>query len=127
MNNPRIDAYPTLESVQQRFKIWRSRKTRREPIPQVLWEAAAGLCRYYPISHVCRQLRLSFTELKKRVPISNAPPLQFVELDLASYNKQANRVDSWHMECERSDGTRLRVFGSGRPPSIEPLLNRFLP
>jgi len=127
MNNPDIDAHPTLESVQQRVKTWRSRKTRREPIPQSLWEAAAGLCRHYSISHVRRQLRLSFTGLKNHIPISNSSPLQFVELDLASYNEQASLVGPWHMECERPDGIRLRISGSGRPLSIEPLLSRFLP
>jgi hypothetical protein len=122
MNNPDIDTHPTLESVQQRFESWRTRRTKREPIPQPLWEAAAGLCRHYSVSHVCQQLRLSFTELKKRIPIPRPAPVQFVDLGL-----DAGPGGPWHMECERPDGTRLRISRMGQPPSIEPLLSRFLP
>jgi len=124
-----IDTRLTLESVQERFKSWRSRRTKREPIPQALWEAAGGLCRHYPISHVCRHLRLSFTELKKRVPISNPAPVQFMEFDLSESNVQrglGRSAGPWHMECERPDGSKLRFSGNGQPPSIEHLLLRFL-
>jgi hypothetical protein len=120
MNNPIVDKSPTLESVQERFESWRKRRVKREPIPAPLWEAAASLCRHYPITHVCRCLRLSFTELKKRFSISNSAPVQFMELDRSCFPGR------WHMECERPDGARLRFSGNGQPPEVEHLLLRFL-
>lgn len=121
MNNPTIDKSLTLESVQQRFEAWRmSRTTKREPIPEPLWEAAVSLCRHYPITHVCRCLRLSFADLKKRLSISNSAPVQFMDLDLGCF------IAPWHLECERPDGSRLRLSGSGQPPSIEHVLGQFL-
>ena len=129
MNNPSIDTRLTLESVQQRFETWRSRRTKREPIPEQLWKAAATLCRRYSISHVCRHLRLSFTELKRHVSTSRPAPVQFMDLELSACNAQADPVcfsGPWHMECERPDGSKLRFSGTGQVPSMEPLLDRFL-
>ena len=120
MNDPTIDESVTLESVEQQFEAWRANRTKREPIPERLWEAAAGLCRHHPITHVCRRLRLSFAELKRRLSPSKASSLQFMEFDLSCLS------GPWHFECERPDGARLRLSGSGQPPSIELLLGRFL-
>jgi len=129
MNDPTIDESLTLESVEQQFEAWRANRTKREPIPDPLWEAAAGLCRRYPITHVCRRLRLSFAKLKRCVSPSKPAPLQFMEFDLSACNAQAGLSclsGPWHFECERPDGARLRLTGGGRPPSIETLLGRFL-
>lgn len=115
-----IDDSPTLDAVQQQFESWRSGKTKRERIPEALWEAAVGLCRSHPITQVCRRLRLCSADLKKRLPDSKSKPVQFMELDLSSL------AGPWHIECERPDGARLRVSGNGQPPAIEPLLLRFL-
>lgn len=120
MNNPVINKNPSLESVQQRFEAWRNSRAKREPIPEPLWEAAVSLCGHYRITHVCRRLRLSFTDLKKRLSSSNSASAQFMELDLGFF------PGPWHMECERPDGTKLRFSGNGQPPAVEHLLLRFL-
>jgi hypothetical protein len=65
-------------------------------------------------------LRLSFAELKRRFSPCKPSPPQFMELDLSCLS------GPWHFECERPDGARLRLSGSGQPPSIEFLLGRFL-
>lgn len=110
----------TLELVEQQFEHWRETKTRREPIPETLWEAAADLCRRHPITHVCRRLRLSFRDLKRRVSKEKSTPVKFMELDLSCLSAP------WQIECERPDGAKLRFSGSGQPPAIDPLLARFL-
>jgi len=120
MNKPTIDNNPSLESVQQRFEAWRNNRAKREPIPEALWEAAACLCRHYPITRVCRYLRLSFTDLKKRLSSSDIASTPFMELDPGFF------PGPWHMECERPDGTKLRFSGTGQPPAVEQLLLRFL-
>ena len=110
-----------LKSVQKRFEAWRSgRANKREPIPQHLWQAAAGLCKEYSIAQVSRELRLSYTDLKKKIQKDNSFSTRFVEIDTTVFGSQ------WQIECERSDGSRLRMTGNSRPPEIERLLRSFL-
>jgi len=128
MNNSTLGNRLSLESVQQRFEAWRTNRAKREPIPEPLWEAAARLCRQHPITHVCRHLRLSFADLKKRLSNSDTAPVQFMELDMSRCNAQAGLAHftgPWHMECERPDGSKLRFSGNGRAPAVEDLLLRF--
>jgi len=55
-----------LLELNTRFETWRAnRKYAREPIPDELWNAAAGLSRRYPPSLVGRVLRLDPSRLKK--------------------------------------------------------------
>jgi hypothetical protein len=115
----RSDHTPTLESVQEQFKAWRAGKAGREPIPEPLWEAAALLCREHPPTRVSRVLRLSFNDLKKRVP--ERAPVQFAELDIRSL------TGPWEIECQRPDGARLRLSSSGPLPDLSGLLQGFLP
>lgn len=120
MDNTTHDESLTLESVEHQFELWRVNRPKREPIPEPLWEAAASLCGQHPITHVCRRLRLSFTELKKRLSAPKQEPLRFMEVDLSSLS------GPWHLECERPDGAKLRFSGNGHCPSIESLLEHFL-
>ncbi len=121
MNHPISDNPATLEAVKERFEAWRSDRTnRREPIPQHLWQAAAGLCREHSISCVSQQLRLSYADLKKRVVKGQGLPVQFMEIDMNAIEKP------WQVECDRSDGSRLRMTGNGQPPAIDAVLKAFL-
>jgi hypothetical protein len=121
MNQPISDNPPTLEAVKKRFEAWRSgRANKRESIPQHLWQAAAGLCRQHSISHVSQQLRLSYSNLKRRISEDPRLPVQFMEIDLGDVTSQ------WQIECQRPDGGRLRVTGSGKPPAIDAVVKSFL-
>ena len=113
---------PALDSVKGQFDQWRNdRSNPRESIPQNLWQAAAELCNTCSISQVARSLRLSYTDLKKRVsPIKNGPVPNFIPLDIGSLSCQ------WHIECHRTDGARLGLSGGGKLPDIENMLARFL-
>ena len=112
---------PKIETVQKRFEAWRSsRASRREPIPQHLWQAAVGLCREHSISHVSQQLRLSYSDLKKRISEDHYPPVQFMEIDIDTLSGR------WQIECDRPDGSRLRMAGNGQPPAIETIVSCFL-
>jgi len=111
----------TLETVQQQFERWRNNRTKkREPIPRHLWEAAAELCKTQSISHVCRHLRLSFTELKKRVSPAKRSQSRFMEIDLSCL------AGGWRLECDHPNGARLRLSGSGQGPAVDTLLRQFL-
>jgi hypothetical protein len=78
------------------------------------------LCQKHPITHVSRSLRLSYSDLKRRIDHQvKEPAPKFIELDLSGF------PDKWEAECERPDGARLRVSGNG-PAPVEQMLARFL-
>ena len=58
---------PTLEEIQEQFIAWRSSRSRREPIPDALWESAVSLAEDYSIGRISRVLSLSHSDLKRRV------------------------------------------------------------
>jgi hypothetical protein len=112
---------PEIVTVQEQFEEWRSvRASRRESIPQHLWQAAADLCREHSITQVSRQLRLSYSELKGRVIGGRGSVAQFVDIGMNALSGQ------WRIECDRADGSRLRMAGDGQPPSVESILKAFV-
>jgi len=121
MNHIVSDNTPTIETVQEQFSAWRSnRVSKREPIPHHLWQAAAKLCQKHCITYVCRQLRLSFTDLKKRVRKEQTPAIQFMEIDMNSLSGR------WQIECSRPDGSQLRVAADNHPLEIGTIVRAFL-
>lgn len=122
MDNTQPNSEITLNDIREQFKAWRlSRGSKREPIPEHLWHAAAELCKSHKISHVCRALRLSSTALKKRFSqLAPKVPTQFMQLEVSGLAGQ------WCLECDRPNGARLRLSGSGSSPDIEKVLGAFL-
>lgn len=57
----------TIDLVVHRFKEWRSKKTKKDSIPKELWQQAVDLTSQHSISKVCKNLGLSFNDLKKHV------------------------------------------------------------
>jgi len=112
---------PTLESVTKQFEDWRSNRRKRDRIPQHLWQAAVQLCKDYPITQVCRRLRLSFADLKKHLPPGkDDPSVQFMAIDFSA------AVGTWQLYCRRSDGASLSLAANGPLPDINCLLEKFL-
>jgi hypothetical protein len=132
--NARIDTTLTLDEVANHIEQWRSHKQNGERIPQRLWDEALGLISTYGISRVSRALRLSYTELNKRLKIIEAeqgpagPSAQraFVEIDRALVEQAVQPAGAavW-MELERPDGLRLRIRPSHRGDMLT-LLERFM-
>ena len=133
--NARIDPTLTLEEVAKHVEQWRGRKKKGERIPQRLWNEALGLVEDYGISQVSRSLRLSYTELNKRLKIieaeqrrQQAPSAEtaFVEIDRALVDQapEPGAAAVW-MELERPDGLRLRIRPSHRGDMLT-LLDRFM-
>jgi len=118
MSNVALQERQTLESVRQRFELWRNQRSKLEPIPKPLWNAAVKLCRNYPISKVCQHLRLAYSALKKRIPPLNDSKIRFMELDL-------RERETWQLEMERSDGAKLRLSFNGKPPAAAHLIEAF--
>ena len=119
--NRSISGQSALETVEKHFEAWRSRRAnKREPIPRHLWQAATGLCREHSIARVSRELRLSYTDLKKKIGNDNCTSERFIEIDTTFAGGR------WQIECERPDGSRLCMTGYGRRPEIDGLLRSFL-
>jgi hypothetical protein len=84
-----------LVRVREAFEHWRSERSGRGRIPDRLWRAAVVLLETQAPSTVCRALRLSATELKKRrqmlaagsTAARQAPPA-FVELRLVGLDTE---------------------------------------
>lgn len=94
----------SLEGVLQRFESWRLSRTKRGQIPEDLWEAAVSLCNRYPLSRVSQELRLNYTDLRKRVKRSR--PILF------SKEKRSSRND------KATGSAFLDISGIGNPLSM---------
>lgn len=124
MDTTQIDDQSTLESVKQQFTEWRaSRSSKREQIPERLWQAAVRLCADNTVGCVSRTLGLSFTKLSKRMPealSTKEKSVQFLQVEVGNPCSV-----QWHMECIRADGGRLHVSATGALPSLGEMLQGF--
>ena len=121
MNNTTTDHKILLQDIQKQFEHWRSnRSSRREPIPKRLWQSAIDLCQVHGIARVSKSLGLSYTDLKKRLPKDPVMSSQFMQLDISSFSSR------WRLECDRPDGSRLSLSGSGQIPDITGMIGAFL-
>ena len=58
-----------MRKVYGRLKRWRSTQTRRAPIPESLWTAAAELAREHGINATAKVLHLEYGKLKQRAKV----------------------------------------------------------
>ena len=130
----RSQAEQELTALIHRFDHWRqTRVTRREPIPDPLWEQAISLTSDLPLSRVAKRLRLNRQELKRRCAAAMAvaspvlaepPPPDFIEVNAASSWLETASV--MELEMERADGTRLRLAYREAQPPVVALVRAFL-
>ncbi len=130
----RSPAEHELTALIHRFDHWRQTRTsRREPIPDLLWEQAISLTTVLPLSRVAKRLRLNRQELKRRcakaMPAASAvvaapPPPDFIEVTADSCWPDPTRA--MVVEMERVDGTRLRLEYRESQPLVEVLVRAFL-
>src|SRR5215831_8962098 len=111
-----------LLELNTRFETWcASRKYVREPIPDELWNAAAGLSRRYPPSLVGRVLKLDPSRLKKllikrsaRTSILKKPQAAFFQIPTESALLEVEAPSQQspfgcRIQLERPDGSRLTL------------------
>jgi hypothetical protein len=105
-----------------RFETWRTnRKYVREPIPDELWNAAAGLSRCYPPSLVGRVLKIDPSRLKKfllkrsaRTSTRKKPQATFLQLPTGIVSPEVGSAlpqspTGSRLQIERPDGSRLTL------------------
>ena len=119
MLHENIPALPSpLESVRYQFEQWRrTRKNRRERVPENLWSAAVGLRKQYSVNQISRALRLNYSDLKKRISEENVYSKRkrisvsdFVELDWQSGFCASECL----IEMEDAYGSKMRMRFKGR-------------
>ncbi|OGR26529.1 MAG: hypothetical protein A2277_03935 [Desulfobacterales bacterium RIFOXYA12_FULL_46_15] len=108
---------PDLEDVQQKFTTWREERTRRRPIPEVLWEAAINLSRAkeYSINKISKALRLNYSDLKRRISAHGQPiikdgqNIEFIKLDYSPSVFPSECI----IEMEDSSGAKMKMCFRG--------------
>src|ERR671923_2202426 len=107
-----------LKQLRQQLDAWRRSQSRRTPIPEPAWEAAATLARTHGVSRVAQILRLDFYKLRCRLiaaPPSSSPP-GFVEIPWTSLTTPAGEgARTLGVFDAPGGGMRGRV-GGGSPP-----------
>lgn len=120
-----------LQAVQKQFEQWRNQKrSRREPIPEELWESVISLSSQYGRGHLCKTLGLNSSALKSRLENYGSISKQqesnhFVEVRLNPADESGAICSK--IEVERPDGSRMRIhFQEGVNMPIPSLIHSFL-
>jgi len=104
------------------FEQWRAtRSSLHEKIPEPLWQAVMALRDRYPVSQLCRELRLSAGALRARLREADVPtaaittpefvPLPLEALGLPVADRSLPPAEApLRLVWKRSDGTRLQLL-----------------
>ncbi len=107
---------PDLEETRNQLTYWReSKKSPREPIPEGLWEKVKDLAIKYSINEVSKNLRLNYTDIKKRIlgsnykTVSRKKPASFIELPSEKLFTQSECI----IEMEDKSGCKMKMCFRG--------------
>ena len=105
---------------------WRRSQTRRTPIPEPAWEAAATLARTHGVSRVAQILRLDFYKLRRRsIPgLPSSSPPGFVEIPWKSL-ATASGTASCTVELCDAQGGKMTVQWAGEAAVLVALAEAF--
>lgn len=126
-----------IEEVKREFAQWRESKGEgRKIIPKQLWEAAIGLLEKHTMSEVCRELGLSYKQVRKQ--LNGKATATFMELNAQQLGlrgkiekKQSTSMalanqPLCEVVIERVDGNRLSLNLPLEWTAIERLCANFL-
>jgi hypothetical protein len=103
-----------LEAVRQRFENWRKTRTKRNPIPEKLWQDAVDLYPAHSLHEISKALRLNHTALKRRVlsvPGLEADDSPFIKVDISSMVESRSECV---IEMSNRHGCRMKMYFKGR-------------
>ncbi|MBF0467154.1 MAG: hypothetical protein HQK94_18970 [Nitrospirae bacterium] len=110
MENKEVVLEADLNEVLERFKQWRLAKSKREPIPGDLWDAAVSLTKRYSVNQVSRVLHVSYAKLRQRVGGKQSQvETPFMEIGLGQMVSPVRCV----VEIEKADGSTLKICFTG--------------
>jgi len=113
-----------LTHVKQAFNEWRQIRPKQGKIPTKIWALVKPLINKYPISIICRTLKVSSTQIKNNVTKKNIinEDIIFVEaIKPACNQKQTNNISTnfeqtCDIELQRPCGSMLKI--SSLPVSV---------
>jgi len=125
-------AEQALAPLAVQFDHWRDhRATRRERIPDCLWEQAVALTTVLPLSRVAKCLRMSWQDLHQHCAAHNTPAVEPSSTALSFVELPA--TPAWPMptltaevELQRPDGARRRMHAHEPQPPLVALVRTFL-
>ena len=108
-----------LDKVKSDFEVWRSSRKKRSRIPEALWKKAVALYPEYTVGKISSTLRLSYTDLKKRISSSIEPTLTneaeglpaFIEVEFPAAHSSLSECV---VEMEDGHGAKMRMCFKGK-------------
>lgn len=79
-----VELHGRLDAVREAFNQWRSTRTRRQRIPEELWQAAAELSESHSLCQIATELKLDYNRLRRRIQerSPHGQPSQFIEVHM---------------------------------------------
>lgn len=72
----------TLDELKKKFSDWRAnKKNLSEPVPPQLWADIQVLLKAYPASLICKELKITYGQLKNKGLIEREPVTQLKSTD----------------------------------------------
>jgi hypothetical protein len=109
---------PALDSIKQKFKIWRKTRTRGTRIPDELWQAAINIYHSQDLTlhKVARELRLNQTDFKKHIQkdlavVKKPSPPTFIEMHCET---QPGFISECIVEMEDNGGSKMKMCFRGK-------------
>mgnify|MGYP001552079715 CR=1 FL=1 len=107
-----------LENAKSSFHNWRTTRTKKTRIPEALWKEAVALYPEYTLGKISSALRLSHTDLKKRIKLSEQDPASdaervpaFIEV---GFPTEPATVSECVVEMEDGNGAKMRMCFKGK-------------
>jgi hypothetical protein len=117
-----------LDRLEKELDLWRRQKLGRRRLPEEMWQAAVELARGQGVSYVCRRLRLSYVELRRRVNQRaegtelGREKVSFVEVPLQN---DVGLVTGYRAELSEGERGKLTFYLGGDLPAVLALAESF--
>ena len=92
----------TLDELKGKFSDWRAnKKNLSEPVPPELWADIQVLLREYPSSRLCRELKITYGQLKNKGLIERKPTAQLKSTDFLKIESTLRGVGELTLQGEK--------------------------
>lgn len=116
-----IPEIPDIHQTESAFNLWRANRAHRAPTPAHLREQAVALLPHYPITRICKQLKINSQALKAwaEAPAENGHAFVILPVPSASLPPQASGLT---LSLATATGLECRLTGPLQPAFIATLL-----
>jgi len=117
-----------IKQVQADFERWRKTRSKRNKIPDHLWQRAVELTKHHVTFHVAKALKLNQNALRAKMATTkskgpkSSEPVTFIQLN--KQNSYATHQGTTTIEFKRIDGTSMVI--QTVPAQVTALIESFL-